>query len=125
MSERRTVLVIDDDQDILELAKMTLEANGFTVATASRGSEGIEAAQRICPDLILCDMIMESDGEGLKVCRHMREAGCKVPVVLVSNVGSAALDNFDIYAEGFTGVIQKPFSAQTLLDVVNSALAKR
>lgn len=120
MSTRRVVLVIDDDQDILELAQMTLEANGFGVETASRGTEGIVRAGETCPDLILCDMIMESDGEGIRVCRHMREAGCKIPVVLVSNVGQASLENFDIYAEGFSAVLQKPFTAEQLLSLVRS-----
>ncbi len=122
MSDKKVVLVIDDDDDVLQLAKIALDGLNVEVMTASGGGHGLAVAGSACPDLVLCDMIMESDGEGLNVCRKIRGSGCKVPIVLVSSIGHASMDNFDVLAEGFNGVLQKPFTAAALRKLVSEKL---
>jgi two-component system alkaline phosphatase synthesis response regulator PhoP len=55
---RKKILLIDDEQDILEIISYNLEKEGYHVFTASNGNEGIEKAKEILPDLILLDVMM-------------------------------------------------------------------
>ena len=55
---RKKILLIDDEQDILEIISYNLEKEGYQVITASNGNEGIVKAKEILPDLILLDVMM-------------------------------------------------------------------
>lgn len=115
MCKSKRVFVIDDDQDILDQARAILEAGGHEVLTASSGQEGLAVLETRVFDIILCDMMMEDLGAGLSVCREIKERGLKIPIYLVSDIGNLSMQNFDVRAEGFSGVLQKPFSANELM----------
>jgi DNA-binding response OmpR family regulator len=84
-SDEKAVLVIDDDLDLLRLAKASLERDGFTVLTATTGREGTRVAARRLPDVILLDLMLP-DGSGLAVLRTLKaEASTRhIPVLVVS-----------------------------------------
>ena len=83
MSER--ILVIDDDPDILRFVRMNLESEGYDVATAVRGNEGLEAALGAVPDLVLLD-IMLPDTDGLEILHRLQisPATAHVGVILLT-----------------------------------------
>lgn len=119
----RRLLMIEDEDDIREVASTALEViGGFTVATASSGPEGIDAAAATHPDAILLDVMMPGiDGpETLRRLRE-REETRGIPVVfLTASVQSAdieALRGLDC-----AGVIAKPFDPVTLADQVRQVL---
>src|SRR5437764_15249450 len=67
------VLVIEDEDNIVELIKLGLRYEGFQVEAASDGPEGISAAQRINPDMVILDLGLQPGGmDGLEVCRRLR-----------------------------------------------------
>lgn len=85
-SDARTVLVIDDDLDLLRLAKASLERDGFTVLTATTGAEGTRVAARRLPDVILLDLMLP-DRSGLTVLQALKADGAltrHIPVLVVS-----------------------------------------
>lgn len=65
------ILVIDDEQDVLDFVTYNLAKEGFDVATASNGVEGLDKAKSYEPDLILLDVMMP-DMDGIEVCRQLR-----------------------------------------------------
>src|SRR6266700_3085619 len=65
------VLVIDDTENIVEFIKLGLKYEGFQVEAAADGPEGLAAAQRIDPDLVILDLMLPSM-DGLEVCRRLR-----------------------------------------------------
>src|SRR2546421_10797517 len=65
------VLVIDDEESIIDFIKLGLHYEGFQVESASDGEQGITAAQRINPDLIILDLGLP-DIDGVKVCQSLR-----------------------------------------------------
>jgi two-component system, OmpR family, alkaline phosphatase synthesis response regulator PhoP len=67
-----TILVVDDDPDILESVSSFLEAHGYRVLTASNGAEGVRLARREPPDLIILDVIMQERTEGFFVAQQIR-----------------------------------------------------
>lgn len=71
MSDNQTVLVVDDESDILEFLKYNLEKEGFIVATAENGKEAIDMAYKVKPQLIILDIMMP-EMDGVEVCRQLR-----------------------------------------------------
>ena len=72
MSDKKKVLVIDDDPAIVESIKAILDASGFEAATALSGKEGLEAFRKTNPDIVLCDMMMEDIDSGGQVTKIMK-----------------------------------------------------
>lgn len=69
---RKKILLIDDEQDILDIISYNLEKEGYQVFTAGNGNEGIEKAKEILPDLILLDVMMP-EKDGIETCQDLRK----------------------------------------------------
>ena len=69
---RKKILLVDDEQDILEIISYNLEKEGYHVFTASNGNEGIAKAKEILPDLILLDVMMP-EKDGIETCQEVRK----------------------------------------------------
>lgn len=108
----RKVLIVEDDENILRLETDYLEANGFTVSTATDGNDGLEKALGGDFNLIILD-IMLPGVDGLEICKEIRKSS-NIPVLLVS----AKRDDIDkIKGLGFGAddYIVKPFSPSELV----------
>ncbi len=117
-----TVLVVDDDPDVLAAMRMILEANGFACQTASSAEEGLERFQESQPDLILADLMMEEVDSGTGFVRSLRLAGNKAPVFMLSSVGDALSATADPAHLGLAGIFQKPVDPATLVQTLRAAL---
>lgn len=122
MADKKLILVIDDDADIIDSIKVILERSGFDVATAMSGHDGIDAALEKKPDLILCDMMMEKIDSGNKVAEELIEKGVVAPVFLLSSIGDATAANIDIESLGFKGYFQKPVHPEQLISSIRRVL---
>ena len=120
--DKKLILVIDDDRDMLEAIKIILETAGFAVGLAMDGKQGLEKVEELQPDLILVDMMMETVDAGVKVTEKIRELGCKAPIFLLSSIGEATSYNLDTIALGFAGVIQKPVIPSMLIPLFKKKL---
>jgi len=110
-SPKPTILVIDDEAQILRLLRITLEAAGYAVAEANSGSLGISEVPRCQPDAIVLDLGLP-DVHGLEVLRQVREWS-KVPV-LVLTVLAAERDKVAALDAGADDYLTKPFGAAEL-----------
>jgi len=119
----KTILVVDDKADIVELVKNRLEANHYKVIVASDGNEGIKQAQQHRPDLIVMDIMMPnmSGGEAVKVLKS-DAATQHIPVVFLTAVGSSVREGEEpgrVYVDGkFFPAIGKPFKPEKLLSEI-------
>jgi CheY-like chemotaxis protein len=118
------VLVIDDSPTILKVVQLVLTKAGFKVATAGDGDEGVEAAKKDKPDVILLDFVMPKMN-GYQVCQalHQEESLRDVPVILMSAKGDQVGDRF-IKVMGIVDFITKPFSPEAVTAVVQHTIAK-
>ncbi len=107
------VLVIDDEPMVRRAVRLTCESEGHVVDELDGGSGVIEQMRREPPDLVLLDLLMP-DTSGFDVCREIREAGFRMPVVILS----AKNDEIDVVLGleiGADDYIQKPFRPRELL----------
>ncbi len=86
MSEARTILVVDDDLDILEQYAMLLKADGYDVVQSSSVAEAEEAILTVRPDLAILDLMMEDKDAGFVLCNQLKRLYSNLPVIIVSNV---------------------------------------
>jgi DNA-binding NtrC family response regulator len=122
MAAKKKILVIDDDADITDSIKAILTANGFEAYTAGDAKDGLEAIDKVKPDLVLCDMMMEQVDAGTKVAHEIRKKDKKLPMYLLSSIGAATAQNIELDKIGFNGVFQKPISPDHMVKTIKKAL---
>jgi two-component system alkaline phosphatase synthesis response regulator PhoP len=120
-----TILVVDDEPDLVSTIKTRLEWRKFSVETASNGRQGLELAEQIKPDLILLDCNMP-EMSGLQMLERLRQNKKlrKVPVIMLT----AVCDDNDITAAGALGItdyITKPFDFSQLLAKISRILDEK
>jgi DNA-binding response OmpR family regulator len=81
------ILVIDDEQELLDLLRLSLELEDFDVITAHDGEEGIAQFHEHTPDIIICDIIMPKK-DGYEVLKEVKQAAKRwVPFIMLSAIG--------------------------------------
>lgn len=127
MSER-TVLVIDDDIDLVEIIRVTLEREKLKVIDAQNGERGFALAKERHPDLILLDVMMGTIDEGFQVAYRLRgEPLTKdIPIIMMSAVGERTGFTFDKSRDAdflpVSEFLEKPVSPRRLVDLVRKHL---
>lgn len=117
----KTILVVEDDQNISELLRLYLEKEGYTVNIADDGGKGVELYRRLKPDLVLLDLMLPVlDGWG--VLRAIRQDG-KTPVIMLTAKGET-IDKVAGLKQGADDYITKPFNPVELLARVRSQLRR-
>ncbi len=125
---KKKVLIIDDDIDLVEAMRMTLEEAGLEVIDAQSGVKGEERARREHPDLILLDIMMGEQDEGFHVAYRLRSNSetADIPIIMLSAVGQETGFSFDPQKdEAFLPVqefIDKPVNPDLLVEKVKSHL---
>ncbi len=119
-----TILVVDDDPDILELLKMNLEPEGYTVRTANDGDGALQSASTEPPDLILLDVMMPHKN-GLQVIAELKniDETKSIPVILVTARGQAD-DKVLGLETGADDYITKPFDLREVTARVEAVLGR-
>jgi DNA-binding response OmpR family regulator len=117
MAAKKTILLVDDDTDILSALRAFLERRGYRVVTATDGNAGLAVAERETPDLIIVDMMMPKKSGFLVLEKLKSRKEAAPPVIMITaNEGS----RHRAYAEmlGADDYIRKPFATERLLDSV-------
>jgi CheY-like chemotaxis protein len=86
MSEAKTILIVDDDPDILEQYTLILKGAGFSVVQAASVGEAEETMLTVRPDLAVLDLMMDEKDAGFVLCNQLKRLYPSLPVIIVSNV---------------------------------------
>ncbi len=119
-----SILVVEDEEDILELLRYNLGKEGYRVSGAGSGEEALNAVQKRPPDLILLDLMLP-DLDGLEVCRRLKQDGRTrhLPIIMLTAKGeeSDIVTGLELGADDY---VTKPFSPRVLLARVRSVLRR-
>ena len=120
----RSILAIEDEEDLLELVSFNLSKEGFTVRGVTTGEDALRVARAISPDLILLDLMLPGI-DGLDVCRILKRdpATQQIPIIMLTARGeeSDIVTGLELGADDY---ITKPFSPRVLLARVRTALRR-
>ncbi len=120
MAESKTILIVDDDRELVDGLRALLERQGFRVLQAHDGHQGKTAIYDKKPDLVILDMMMPRMG-GYPVLEHFKGKPEAPPIIMMTaNEGS----RHKAYAEylGVVEYLRKPFAAEKLLEAVSKVL---
>jgi CheY-like chemotaxis protein len=124
----KTILVIDDDIDLVEIIRVTLENQGFKVIDAQTGKRGLAMAKEQDPDLILLDVMMGKVDEGFQVAYQLRsdDVTAETPILMLTAVTDQTGFDFDPARDkDFLPVnefLEKPVSPRDLVDMIRKHL---
>ena len=124
----KKIMIIDDDIDLVEAMRITLETDNYDVIDAQEGQKGLEILKKEKPDLLILDVMMGTLDEGFHIAYQIRndEEIKDIPILMVTAVGAQTGFEFDMQRdEDFLPVnefIEKPVNPQVLLDAVKRNL---
>jgi two-component system phosphate regulon response regulator PhoB len=120
----QTILVVDDERDILELVRLHLTQAGFRVQTAGDGRQALEAARRTPPDLIILDLMLPLMA-GTEVARELRtnDKTRSIPILMLTARGEE-VDRVVGFELGADDYVVKPFSPRELILRVQAILRR-
>jgi len=122
MSKPR-LLIIDDEKSLREVLQYFFHKQGFEVSIAANYTEGLAAALRSNPDVVLCDIKMP-DGNGLDLLARVHEEKLDMPVIMITAHGSTE-DAIQAMKRGAVDYIPKPFDNDELLLIVRRAIGEK
>lgn len=124
MAKTHSILIIEDEPDIIEVLKYNLEKNHYKVATSNTGEEGLQAARETLPDLVLLDLMLPGI-DGLEVCRRLREdPRTRDLLVIMLTAKGTESDVVVGLTLGADDYIVKPFSTGELMARIKAVLRR-
>jgi two-component system phosphate regulon response regulator PhoB len=121
---RETVLVVDDEEDILELVRYNLEKEGYSVVGVTTGEDALAATRMKMPDVLVLDLMLPGV-DGLEVCRRLKSDPTtkQIPIIMLTAKGSEA-DIVTGLELGAADYVTKPFSPRVLTARLKAVLRR-
>ena len=121
MGDTKKVIVVDDDVDILEVTRLTLESAGYAVETAATAAEGMEKIRSGGIDLVILDVMMALETEGFQVAQDLKSDPQlkEIPILMMTSVSAKSGFSFNPQTDGdylpVEDFVEKPVDPADLL----------
>ena len=121
--EKKKILVVDDEKDLLLILEKGLSAEGYSVITADNGHDGITSARTKHPDLLILDRVL-GDIQGEEVATRLRKdpKTKDIPVIFLSALLSAPNNSERCTLLNNSAILTKPYNFEDLLEVIEKYL---
>jgi two-component system alkaline phosphatase synthesis response regulator PhoP len=119
---KEKILLIDDEMNILDLARMYLEREGFLVSWATDGLDALDMIKQSHPDLVVLDLMLPGM-DGLEICRKLRSEGDQVPIIVLT-ARDEDVDKILGLELGADDYMTKPFNPRELTARVKAILKR-
>jgi two-component system phosphate regulon response regulator PhoB len=124
LDDKKTVLIVEDEEDILALLHFNLVKAGYDAICAACGEEALALVEERLPDLILLDLMLPGI-DGLDICQKLKasEKSCDIPIIMLTARGEErdVVQGLEMGADDY---VTKPFSVKVLLARVQVALRR-
>ena len=122
----KKILIVDDEEKVRKLIEITLSIGEFEVLQASTGEECVKIAQETGPDIILLDVTMPGELDGLDACRLLKkDPATKDCYVIMLTAKGQQVDKEKGFAMGADDYFIKPFSPMELIDKLNKITSQK
>ena len=123
--EKKRVLYIDDEPEMVELVRLILGRKGYQVSGANGGREGLAAMRQDPPHLVLLDLMMP-EMDGWEVYQQMKanDATRDIPVIVITAKAQSIDKVLGLHIAKVEGYISKPFASQELMENVDRVIAE-
>ncbi|PIE02885.1 MAG: response regulator [Acidobacteria bacterium] len=120
MSDKKSILIIEDDRQLRQLLKIFLSNEPFEVAAVENGSAGIAYFRENGADMVITDIIMP-EKDGIETLREIRKVNKNIKVIAISGGGRIGPEGYLKTAQllGANATLQKPFKRAEFLDTIN------
>ena len=120
---KKTILVVDDEADVVRMIALILEDAEYQVISANRGEDAIKHLASEAVDLVVTDIVMP-DMEGIEFIRSVLQSHPALPIVAISGGGQSHNSDFLTFARGLgvKATLSKPFRREELLAAVGKIL---
>jgi len=121
---KKRILIIDDDNDFVDATSSLLEAKGYETITAPDGKAGFDMAKKEKPDLLLLDVMMTYDSEGLDLTKKLHEESetKRIPIIMITGIRRAMNLPFGFESDEevlpVKAVLEKPVKPEVLLETI-------
>jgi DNA-binding response OmpR family regulator len=120
------ILIVDDQAEIRNLLAITLDADNYEVHHANNWLSALGITRAVKPDLILLDIMMPGEFDGLEVCRRIKnDKDLSSTIILIVSARAQVADRYQALEAGADDYLTKPFSPIALMDKVSLLLAKK
>jgi DNA-binding response OmpR family regulator len=120
--KRKTILLIDADPHARAILRKALEAASFSVGEAANSHEGQRTIEKVKPDAVLTDLLVEPSGAGVTVSEWLRAKGDTTPCYIVSTAADALTGSVGLHELGVTGVFLKPVDPAVVIQTLRTQL---
>ena len=123
MADQGTIVVIEDDRNIADLVELYLRQEGYRVVQAEDGTKAIDAVRNQRPQLVVLDVGLPGEMDGLDVCRRLRSGGNNVPILMLT-ARDGEIDRVLGLELGADDYVTKPFAPRELVARVRAILRR-
>jgi DNA-binding response OmpR family regulator len=122
---KKKILLVEDDADLLEMMRLCMKREGFSIATASNGIEALKKARSLLPDVIVLDLVLP-ELDGFAVCETLRKhrATAGIKVIMLTGL-SSEFTRYAGFESGADDYVMKPVSPTELVSKIDYWLSKR
>lgn len=115
MNDHKTILIVDDDPDLLQTYELIVSAAGYRTLTATDSIQAETLAKNETPDLILLDIVMEEVDAGLVFAERFSDT---YPIILLSSIADSSVKIFDTHEINVNDILQKPVEPTALRNAI-------
>ena len=123
LTEKMQILIVEDEPEIAQLIKQTLEREGFSCQSAVDGLEALKVFEQQQPDLVILDLMLPGL-DGLEVCTRIRQTSQKDPYIMMLTARGEEIDRVIGLSTGADDYLVKPFSPRELVARVRALLRR-
>lgn len=129
-SKPKKVLLVDDDPDFLEMHSAVLENKGYDVITAQSSKECIKKLEKVRPDIVVLDIMMEQFDSGFKACEKIKKKYRDLPVMILTSIGAQTGLDFSsnkniLEVSGADILLDKPVNPKQFIDEIEKLTLKK
>ena len=127
--EKKKILLVDDDLDLLSAFEAILYSRGYDVTTAINKNEGLEKLETLKPDLAILDVMMDEEHDGFDVAREAKKKFPEIPVIMLTGISEMTGVNFRAAASDPDWLpadeyLDKPVTPDELINTIEELLKK-